>query len=68
MSRTVLAIDIGSTKICAIIAEMADDNTIAITGAGISQSTRTKEQQILNLLPNRSKLLLEMQKGYLEVR
>lgn len=49
MSRTVLAIDIGSTKICAIIAEIADDNSIAITGAGISKAQGLKKGSITNI-------------------
>lgn len=49
MSRTVLAIDIGSTKICAIIAEIADDNSIAIIGAGISKAQGLKKGSITNI-------------------
>jgi len=49
LSRTVLAIDIGSTKICAIIAEIADDNSIAITGAGISKAQGLKKGSITNI-------------------
>ncbi|QOY52874.1 cell division protein FtsA [Candidatus Sulfurimonas baltica] len=49
MSRTVLAIDIGSTKICAIIAEIGDDNSIAITGAGISKAQGLKKGSITNI-------------------
>ncbi|WP_321778013.1 cell division protein FtsA [Sulfurimonas sp.] len=49
MSRTVLAIDIGSTKICAIIAEIADDGSIAITGAGISKAQGLKKGSITNI-------------------
>ncbi|MDD5401410.1 MAG: cell division protein FtsA [Sulfurimonas sp.] len=49
MSRTVLAIDIGSTKICAIIAEIAGDNSIAITGAGISKAQGLKRGSITNI-------------------
>lgn len=49
MSRTVLAIDIGSTKICAIIAEISDDNSIAITGAGISKAQGLKKGSITNI-------------------
>ncbi|MEK6659745.1 MAG: cell division protein FtsA [Campylobacterota bacterium] len=49
MSRTVLAIDIGSTKICAIIAEIADDNSIAITGAGISKAQGLRRGSITNI-------------------
>jgi cell division protein FtsA len=49
LSRTVLAIDIGSTKICAIIAEVSDDNSIAITGAGISKAQGLKKGSITNI-------------------
>lgn len=49
MSRTVLAIDIGSTKICAIIAEIADDGSVAITGAGISKAQGLKKGSITNI-------------------
>jgi len=49
LSRTVLAIDIGSTKICAIIAEIADDDSIAITGAGISKAQGLKRGSITNI-------------------
>ncbi|MDD5157225.1 cell division protein FtsA [Sulfurimonas sp.] len=49
MSKTVLAIDIGSTKICAIIAEIANDDSIAITGAGISKSQGLKRGSITNI-------------------
>ena len=49
MSRTVLAIDIGSTKICAIIAQIANDNTIAITGAGTTKAQGLKRGSITNI-------------------
>ena len=49
MSRTVLAIDIGSTKICAIIAEIDDNDSIAITGAGISKAQGLKKGSITNI-------------------
>ena len=49
MSKTVLAIDIGSTKICAIIAEVSDDNSIAITGAGTSKAQGLKKGSITNI-------------------
>lgn len=49
MSRTILAIDIGSTKVCAIIAEIANDNTISIIGAGISKSQGLKRGSITNI-------------------
>ncbi len=49
MSRTVLAIDIGSTKICAIIAQIGNDKSIAITGAGTSKSQGLKKGSITNI-------------------
>ncbi len=49
MSRTVLAIDIGSTKICAIIAEIANDNTISIAGAGETKAQGLKKGSITNI-------------------
>ena len=49
MSRTVLAIDIGSTKICAIIAQIDDDNSIAITGAGTTKAQGLKRGSITNI-------------------
>ena len=49
MSRTVLAIDIGSTKICAIIAQVSDDNSIAITGAGTTKAQGLKKGSITNI-------------------
>ena len=49
MSRTVLAIDIGSTKICAIIAQISDDHSIAITGAGTTKAQGLKKGSITNI-------------------
>jgi cell division protein FtsA len=49
LSKTVLAIDIGSTKVCAIISEIADDGTIAITGAGTSKAQGLKKGSITNI-------------------
>ena len=49
MSKTVLAIDIGSTKICAIIAEVSPDNSIAIIGAGTSKAQGLKKGSITNI-------------------
>jgi len=49
LSKTVLAIDIGSTKICAIIAEIGNDNSIAITGAGTSKAQGLKKGSITNI-------------------
>ena len=49
MSRTVLAIDIGSTKICAVIAQVENDDSIAITGAGITKAQGLKRGSITNI-------------------
>ncbi|ABB44571.1 cell division protein FtsA [Sulfurimonas denitrificans DSM 1251] len=49
MSRTVLAIDIGSTKICAIIAEIGSDKSISITGAGVCKAQGLKRGSITNI-------------------
>ncbi len=48
MHRSVLALDIGSTKVCAIIADIDNDN-IKITGAGISKSQGLKKGTITNI-------------------
>ncbi len=49
MSRTVLAIDIGSTKICAIIAEIDNNHEISITGAGTTKAQGLKKGSITNI-------------------
>ncbi len=49
MSRTVLAIDVGSTKICAIIAQIGNDNSISITGAGTTKAQGLKKGSITNI-------------------
>jgi len=49
LKRTVLAIDIGSTKICAIIAEIGDDNSAQIIGAGISKAQGLRKGSITNI-------------------
>ena len=49
MSRTVLAIDIGSTKICAVIAEIANDDTISIIGTGTTRAQGLKKGSITNI-------------------
>jgi len=49
LKRTVLAIDIGSTKICAIIAEISDDNSAQIIGAGISKAQGLRKGSITNI-------------------
>lgn len=48
MSDTILAIDIGSTKICAIIAEI-DNGKVQIQGHGISKSQGIKKGAITNI-------------------
>ena len=48
MSDTVLAIDIGSTKICAIIAEINEGN-VQILGHGITKSQGIKKGAITNI-------------------
>ncbi len=49
MSKTILAIDIGSTKICAIIAQINDDNSIQIIGAGTTKAQGLKKGSITNI-------------------
>jgi len=49
LSDTILAIDIGSTKICAIIAEIDDSNQVTIQGHGISKSQGIKKGAITNI-------------------
>ncbi len=49
MGKTILAIDIGSTKICAIIAQVNDDDSIAIIGAGINKAQGLKKGSITNI-------------------
>ncbi|MEY3089935.1 MAG: hypothetical protein RL113_251 [Pseudomonadota bacterium] len=48
MSNTVLAIDIGSTKICAIIAEIKDGE-VTVQGHGVSKSQGVKKGAITNI-------------------
>jgi len=45
----ILAIDIGSTKICAVIAEIESDGNIKITGAGTSKAQGLKKGSITNI-------------------
>lgn len=49
MNDTILAIDIGSTKICAIIAERIANNKLEIIGHGISKSQGIKKGIIVNI-------------------
>ena len=48
MSETILAIDIGSTKICAIIAEV-EDTKVKILGHGIAKAQGIKKGAITNI-------------------
>ena len=49
MSRTVLAIDIGSTKICAVIAQIDNSDNISIIGAGTTKAQGLKRGSITNI-------------------
>lgn len=49
MKQSVLAIDIGSSKICAIIAEIGPEGAIQIAGAGITRSQGIKKGSITNI-------------------
>ena len=50
MSRTVLAIDVGSTKICAIIAVINDENdSIQVIGAGTTKAQGLRKGIITNI-------------------
>ncbi|MBD3809006.1 MAG: cell division protein FtsA [Sulfuricurvum sp.] len=49
MKRTVLAIDIGSTKVCALIAEIDDDNSAQIIGAGTAKAQGLRKGSITNI-------------------
>jgi cell division protein FtsA len=49
LGRAVLAIDIGSTKICAIIAQIDDNNNISITGAGTTKAQGLRKGSITNI-------------------
>ncbi len=49
MNNTVLAIDIGSTKIAAIIADIDADNNIQIIGAGFAKAQGLKKGSITNI-------------------
>jgi cell division protein FtsA len=49
VKKSVLAIDIGSSKICAIIAEISPEGAIQIAGAGIVRSQGIKKGSITNI-------------------
>jgi len=48
LSRTILGIDIGSTKICAVITQKSD-NSLKIVGSGISKAKGIKKGIITNI-------------------
>jgi len=49
LSDTILAIDIGSTKVCAIIAEIDDEGKLQVQGHGIAKSQGIKKGAITNI-------------------
>ena len=49
MSKTILAVDVGSTKISAVIAEVADDGSLEVTGHGYAKSQGVKKGIITNI-------------------
>ena len=49
MSKTVLAIDVGSTKICAVIAQINNENKITVTGAGTAKAQGLRKGTITNI-------------------
>lgn len=49
MSRIILGIDIGSTKICAIIAEIKDDGVPHIVGTGMHKAEGVRKGSITNI-------------------
>jgi len=49
LAKTILAIDIGSTKVCAVIAEVEEDGGLTVTGHGIAKSQGVKKGIITNI-------------------
>jgi cell division protein FtsA len=49
LSRTILAIDIGSTKICAIVAQIIDNENVEVAGSGIVKAQGLKKGSITNI-------------------
>ena len=49
MSRTILAIDIGSTKVAAVIAEVGENGALTVTGQGVCRSQGVKKGVITNI-------------------
>jgi len=49
LKRSILAIDIGSTKVCAVIADVDANGNIQITGAGVAKAQGLKKGSITNI-------------------
>ena len=49
--RYIVGLDIGTTKICILVAELRDDGTIDITGVGQSDSKGLRKGVIINVDP-----------------
>ena len=49
MNKTILAIDIGSTKVCAVIASVDENGKLHITGTGIVKAQGLKKGTITNI-------------------
>lgn len=49
MTRNVLAIDIGSTKICSVVAEIGGEGEVKVIGSGIVRSQGIKKGSITNI-------------------
>jgi len=49
LSKTILAVDVGSTKISAVIAEVRDDGTLEVTGHGLAKAQGVKKGIITNI-------------------
>lgn len=49
MKKSILAIDIGSSKVCAVIAEVGEENSVKIIGTGIVKSQGVKRGSITNI-------------------
>ncbi len=49
MSKTILAVDVGSTKISVVIAEVAEDGSLEVTGHGFAKAQGVKKGIITNI-------------------
>jgi cell division protein FtsA len=47
--RTIVGIDIGTTKICTLVARVEDDDTLRILGVGVEPSRGMKRGVMINL-------------------